>query len=167
MIFLYPFYALLSLLFTALAFFLAPVVAAFCGGDGNLPSWLRWFQTFDATLDAGWKDNYFPVSGVPAGWELYWLRTRWLWRNPGYGFDMALGVQFVPGQWMVRKWDGNVFFATTSCGAFNYERSSPIRIKLGWKAWNHFNPANGTFDNPAWAAYPKIPLTLTISKGSS
>ena len=167
MIFFYPFYALASLLFTGLALLLAPLVALACGPDGNLPVRLRWFQTFDATLDEGWQGGYFPVSGTPTGWKLWWLRTRWLWRNPGYGFDMALGVQFVPGQWTVRVWDGNVFFATTSCGAFNYERATPIRVKLGWKAWNHFDPATSTFTNQTWATYPKIPIVLSISKGAS
>ena len=162
MIFLYPFGAALSWLFTGMAYLLTPVIVLFCKSDGNLPDCLQWFQTFDATLDQGWKGGYFPVTGTPSGWELWWLRTKWLWRNPGYGFDMLLGIQFIPEQWTVRVWDGNVFFATTPYGGFNYERVTPFRVKLGWKAWNRFDPETSTFTNPAWEAYPKIPITFSI-----
>jgi hypothetical protein len=34
---------LANLLFTLVAYVLAPVVALFCKGDGYLPDWLCWF----------------------------------------------------------------------------------------------------------------------------
>jgi hypothetical protein len=40
--------AISSLLITISAYILAPVLAWFVDADGNLPKYLRWYQTIDA-----------------------------------------------------------------------------------------------------------------------
>ena len=77
MIILWFFGAIASLFFTILTWILAPWLAKQAGADGNLPPHLRWFQTFDATLDEGRKPQYgFTGTDVE-------VRTKWLRRNPG------------------------------------------------------------------------------------
>ncbi len=156
MIILYPFYFIACWVFTGLTYVLAPILSLMADAEGNLPHWLRWFQTFDASLDEGRNP---PYNFTGSDW---WVRTRWLWRNPGYTFDLeVLGVRFIPTQWVVVKWDGDIFYARTACGAFCYERSKPFRVKLGWKAWNHFDPETGQFIPGNWARFPKIPIACT------
>lgn len=154
---LYPIYVLMSLAFTGLTMLLAPALALLVDPQGNLPAWLSWFQTFDNTCFAG-RQAY--------GWtgSDWWVSTRWLWRNPGYTFDMnVLGISFVASQWTVKHWDGSLFFATCACGAFNLEFAyGNFRLKFGWKAWNHFDPTTKTFVPGQWATFPKIPVTFSI-----
>jgi len=164
----YPFMAAASVLFAILSFIFSVPLAITADSDGNLPKYLRWFQTFDATLDAGWKDGYFPVTGTPTGWQLILLRAAWIRRNPGYTFDLALGVPFVyASSWTIHKWDSatSFFFATGPNGAFNIEGVlwSKVHFKFGWKAWNMFDPATGTWAvKPAWE-YGNVPICFTIS----
>lgn len=137
----YVFLTILNVLFTyLLAVPLAPLVAIFCKGDGYLPNWLAWFQTQDAPLDAGWRDGYFAVTGTPAGIRLWWLRVRWLWRNPAYGFCYwPLGIPYIPREWIIdilttkgttlvelkaHTVDNRYFCHTNSNG-----------LKLGYKLW--------------------------------
>lgn len=166
--FLYPFLALGDLTFTLLALFLAPIVAAFADSAGNLPRCLKWFQTFDASLDAGWKDGYFVFAGrtssetVPTGLELWWLRTRWLYRNPGYGFSYwVLGQAFDRSAWRVTRNDidastgKTLWIARGPRGAFNINYLGRWgNAKLGWKAWNYW-------DGAAWKTAPWGPVWRT------
>lgn len=146
-------FTVLNLLFTVLAYVLAPVVALFCRDDGYLPRWLAWFQTFDAPLDAGWQDGYAGYD--PAG-SLWWNRTKWLWRNPAYGFAYGpLGEVFDPKEWIVTRFgsgpDYTNFHARTLdgrlwCISYNGVWGS---WKLGWKAWNYFQGMDEE-GNPKW-----------------
>lgn len=167
----YPFLAVLSLLFASLTMVLAPVLAVFARPDGNLPGALRLFQTFDATLDAGWRDGYFgtwKADGIaPTGWHLWWLRTRWLWRNPGYTFDsQVLGCAFDPSQWRVVSYgeadDRVTFIAIGPTGRFNlYLQRGNWYVKLGWKAWNNWA---GTSWKPPTGAWATLPICCTITR---
>lgn len=131
-----------QLAFTALAMF-PPVtfaVAACCGSDGYLPRWLAWFQTQDAPLDAGWRDGYFATDGTPTGLALWWLRVRWLWRNPAYGVCYwPLGRAYDPSEWVIDaiEHDGagvTLLRAHTQDGrAFAFATSNGW--KLGYKLW--------------------------------
>jgi hypothetical protein len=142
----YALASIVNVLFTYLiAVPFAPLIAVFCKDDGYLPRWLCWFQTFDAPLDAGWKDGYFMHSGesqdsAPLGFELWWLRVRWLWRNPAYGFCYwPLGIPYNPSDWYIYniKVNGTVleeFAARTYDGKyFCYTNSNGV--KLGYKLW--------------------------------
>ncbi len=137
----YFFVTVLQLLFTLLAYLLSPILPIFTQSTGYLPGWLTWFQTPDASLDAGWQDGYFTVTGTPTGISLWWLRMRWLWRNPAYGFCVAIGAAYDPADWVIdtltlaapggpitllkaHTKDGRHFAYTTASG-----------WKLGYKLW--------------------------------
>jgi hypothetical protein len=134
----------LNLVFTALAYLLAPIVAAFCKPDGYLPDWLAWFQTQDAPLDAGWRDGYFgawKASGTtPRGFALWWVRVLWLWRNPAYGFCYwPLGIAYDPQQWVIDalEHDGATLVtlrAHTKDGRY-FAYTDSTGCKLGFKLW--------------------------------
>jgi len=124
----------ISLLFVATTWLLAPwlALAAFATEDpvskqGELPRWLRWFQTQDAPLDELWRpstptepwrasDLYLRGVATLAGRTAcdirahaglrWWARTLWLWRNPAYGWRArVLGYRRAPGETLtVRKW---------------------------------------------------------------
>jgi len=107
-------YALASICAVLLAWLLAPLLAltAFATEDkttrqGNLPPWLRWFQTHDFPLDEVWRpsstaelwraDGLFignfrafagktPSDFRASAWLRYLARVFWLCRNPAYGF---------------------------------------------------------------------------------
>lgn len=107
-------YALASICAVLLTWSLAPLLAltAFATEDkttrqGNLPTWLRWFQTHDFPLDEVWRpstpaelwriDGLFignfrtfvgktPADFHASAWLRYLARVFWLWRNPAYGF---------------------------------------------------------------------------------
>ncbi|WP_423197463.1 hypothetical protein DFLDMN_001080 [Cupriavidus sp. H19C3] len=80
---------------------------AFANAEGNLPVWLRWFQTHDATLDGVGRDGVIEPRFVAS---TSWLRTddgaprntlcrylcrvAWLYRNNAYDFSIdVLGAQ--------------------------------------------------------------------------
>jgi len=132
---------------------LAPLVALFADANGNLPLYLMWLQTFDATLDEGRQPAY---GYTGSNW---WVRTRWLWRNPGYTFDMnVLGIMWNPADWTCIH-AGAYFFAIANNGAFNFEWK---RVKLGWKAQNHYDWTTGQWIPGNWAKYPKIPICFSL-----
>lgn len=147
MIVLYPFYALTSLLFTGLTYVLAPLLACLADSAGNLPKQLSWFQTFDAPLPPG-----------------RWSGVKWLWRNPGYTFDLlVLGIEWDPDDWVVHAPGPKVFFATSRRGAFNVCLQFPcLQLKLGWKAWNHWEGDHWVPGN--WSGFSNIPLCCTLSR---
>lgn len=159
--------ALADNLFTLVSFPLAPLVAAFADSDGNLPRALRWFQTFDASLDAGWKDGYFTHTGTPTGVALWWLRVRWLWRNPGYGFGYyPVGIAFDPAAWRVVHFstDGtSSTFIATDGRHFNIELGrSWLSLKLGWKVWNYFDAGSGSFRSTPWGPEMRTMICSTV-----
>jgi len=163
---------------TVIAFILvnwwAPV---FAGADGWLPAWLKWFQTFDNSLDAGWKlqgnyGNYLTDGVEPVGLKRYIYRVFWLYRNPAYGFSYwALGVPFDPKQWTVVRFTGSEatgdldFYAEGPDGQFNehYMRDGQ-HVKKGWKAWNMFNAASRTWNTVPWGPEWRVPFVFSVSK---
>lgn len=165
----YFFVTVLQLLFTLLAYLISPALPLFAKSAGYLPTWLAWFQTPDASLDAGWEQGYFTITGKPGAFSLWWYRMRWLWRNPAYGFCVWLGVTYDPAAWVIdtvtlaapggpvtllkaHTADGRYFAYTTSSG-----------WKLGYKLWWAMD-ANGNL-LPAVPASKftgnKLPLCFT------
>jgi hypothetical protein len=165
----YAFLTLVNLLFTALAMVLAPIVALFCKNDGYLPNWLAWFQTFDAPLDAGTRDGY---PGFDPSGSRWWNRTKWLWRNPAYGFAYwPLGQTFDPAEWIVTKFESGAnytnFHARTRdgrlwCVSYN---GAFGQWKLGWKAWNYFDGLDEQGDakwrSAPWGPQWRVPICFT------
>jgi hypothetical protein len=159
---LYPFYAIASLLFVVVTMIFAPLIAKFVDAEGNLPKWLSWFQTFDATLFEGRQPQY-GFTGTDEE-----VATKWLRRNPGYTFDYEpLGVAWDKTQWtatFVKTQDGTTrFFAKGPNGQFNYEYGGKhLQVKLGWKAFNLYNADTGTYRDGNWGPLPRIPVCFTI-----
>lgn len=156
----YAFLAFVGLIFTYLiAVPLTPLALAFVRSDGFFPTWLCWFQTFDASVDQGWRGAYFtnesPKSwwsriwsysgtGTPTGLNRFLLRCRWLWRNPAYGFDLyPLGIEYNPDDWNIITCDvtnGRLMrlYAVTKDGR-NFSYTDSTNRKLGWKLWWAFD----------------------------
>lgn len=160
--FIYPFFVIASLGFTLLTYVLAPLVALFVKPDGNLPAWLSWFQTFDATLFEGRQPQY---GFTGSNW---WVSTLWLWRNPAYTFDyMPLGVAWDKTQWSssysVSTSGATTFWAKGPNGQFNYEYGGTlVQVKVGWKAWNLFDATTDKYRDGNWGPLPRIPFCFTI-----
>lgn len=168
MVMLYPFYVLASLLATLVAYLCinwwAPL---WCDAQGNLPRWLKWFQTFDASCDAGWQDGYLDKSWGSTPLRRFLARVYWLYRNPAYGWDYwPLGVRWNPDDWSVFRDEDTpqrtLFIAVNFDGAFNlYYSGRWGQYKIGWKAYNKWDGKD--WHAPNWAKYDRIPLCFTIN----
>ena len=88
--------------FTYVALFLSPIISLFVKSDWNLPSFLKWFQTVDSTMNGGGWAGDRSLGGGDRGfyekWKKfydkspsYWRRVvvcfMWQWRNPAQGFS--------------------------------------------------------------------------------
>lgn len=166
---LYPIIAVASILLSVATWVLSPLLALTANAQGDLPSWLYWFQTFDNTLDAGWKvqGNYgtYLINGsVPTGITLWWYRVCWLCRNPAYGFDYwPFGVSFDATRWTVRVSNATWWIATGPNGMFciKYLGTTGVGLKLGWKVWAYWS--NGAW-RPAtysWGPAHRAPVCFT------
>lgn len=165
-----PLFFLFDFLFTTLCRvavnWWAPV---FASEAGWLPNGLKWVQTFDDTLDAGQRDGIYPPT-----WPRYLVRVFWLYRNTSYGFAYwALGMRFDRTTWQVREYvpgdathkqRGFTFYATGPDGAFNWHVvRGPIRFKIGWKAWNLFDPTTQQWKSTPWGPEWRVPFVCSIS----
>ena len=138
--------------------------------DGWLPDGLAWFQTFDAPLDAGWLDRY-PGYVEPTGvWSQWWERTKWLYRNPAYGFGYwPLGTSFDPKLWVVKHFEQSdtrdLFIAYGPDGTFNVAYYGWWgSLKIGWKAWNYFDPATRAWrPGYQWGPLMRVPEVFSIN----
>ena len=83
-IFIYPIYAIASLIITICAYLFAPIICLFVKKDGTLL--LSWFGTSDnlATGDPSFWPQQHP------SYSKYQLAVTWMWRNPAQGFDQLL-----------------------------------------------------------------------------
>lgn len=178
--FIYILFACLSQIIDLLSIvFLNWIVAAFAGADGNLPSWLSYFQTFDATLDEGMLSrqrelaaglggtDWIAFNPTPTNWfETYWNRALWLFRNSAYGFDYyVFGIKWAPQQWRVVKYvesDTLTLFIAVGNGfnLFAYGRYGTA--KIGWKAWNMYDGSTKTFGG-TWGDAGLIPIAFTLT----
>ena len=79
-----------------MGYLLNPILPIFADSDGNLPSWLRWFQTYDSTLDGQEprfieSTSWLRTDGVAKNAICtYILRVMWLYRNNAYGFAYSI-----------------------------------------------------------------------------
>jgi hypothetical protein len=89
-------YLIADITVNLIGYTLNPLLPLFADSEGNLPSYLRWFQTYDSTLDG--KEPRFIAStswfrdGDVAKNALctYILRVMWLYRNNAYGFAYSI-----------------------------------------------------------------------------
>jgi hypothetical protein len=88
-------FALLDILLIPIWFLGAPVVSLFTrempDTDEDLPSWGWWFGTYD-NPPQGDERHQRNFGHLPK----YIVRVLWLWRNPGYNFQKAIGVKYDP-----------------------------------------------------------------------
>lgn len=162
----YTLLTLLQLVVTDCAYLLSPLIAWSANENGVVPSYLRWAVTFDASLDAGWRDGYFSHTGVPTGWALWWLRMRWIWRNPAYGFCYyTCGIPFDPSQWVVdfyKVWpDGTRDFQAHTVDGRYFNTETAAGAKYGWKAANYFVGLDSA-GKPIWKTQPWGPDWRTM-----
>jgi len=164
----YPILALCDFLVSLLSWFLIDWWAAvFADKAGWLPAKLKWFQTFDASLDAGWQDKYTGYKQPTGLVSRWWQRTKWLYRNSAYGFSYwVLGRPFDPALWTVIKYEQtaerDVFYAKGPDGQFNYTYYGKWgSLKLGWKAWNYWKQDHWS-DKP-WGPEWRVPLVFSYT----
>ena len=158
------------------------IVVVFADKDGNLPKYLYYWQTFDATLYEGqyaavrefesgnitgaWKDyDPYPV----AAWGRYKNRAFWLFRNSCYGFSYyVFGCKWVKADWTITTYvdtpEKTLFIARSTSGHFNvYYHGRFGMLKIGWKAWNMHDPISKTFTKDNWGMGGMIPITVSVS----
>lgn len=151
MIMRYIAFAFASMLVNLAAYVLSPSLAAYSvwRGIDVLPYPLNLLHTHDNTLDGGQKQGY--EIGV-TGWKLWWQRTCWIWRNPGYGFDAyVLGFDHagyrvlresgpVPDFSQPSAFYSNVMMAANGRRYFTWRRNIPLFggcfLKV-WIGWNY------------------------------
>ena len=89
-------YFILDITVNLIGYCINPFLPIFADSEGNLPSWLRWFQTYDSTLDGteprfiestSWlRDGNVAKNAICT----YVLRVMWLYRNNAYGFAYSV-----------------------------------------------------------------------------
>ena len=154
---LFPLYAIADILFTLSAIIFAPLIALFVNSYGNLPRWLKWYETPDNPCwgDYGWKYNH-------PNYSPYMLCVTWFIRNPGQGFDQVSQIKV--GADTPIKVRGNLnindmvpmvggWFLLTGGGVFQFSAIFPvpggtIDIGLGWR----LDPIAKHYDTPTLGA---------------
>jgi len=95
-----------SLVLSIVAMVFCWLIALFVDKEGNLPKYLRWFQTPDATcFDEMW------VAEHPT-WSKYKIALTWIARNPAYGFRKWVGIELSP----ISKVYGDIFIGDGEFG---------------------------------------------------
>lgn len=167
----YPVFAIASWIMALIAIIFADVIALFVDKDGNLPKWLRWFQTPDAPCWGAsfWKEQHPDYSTRQ-------LCSSWLRRNPAQGFDQFIKAK-VTTQTEV-KVRGNLdisdgvygvpiggWFLVTGANVFQFNAIIPTRffcidIGLGWR----LDPIAKKYDSKTLGALIATPARLFGSK---
>lgn len=135
----------IAIILQLVAMIFSPVIALFVDKEtGNLPKYLRWFQTPDATcFDKMWVEEH-PT------WSKYKIARTWIARNPAYGFRRWCGLdprEFIPG-WTTCYGNINIadgehgvagcFFIVDDRGYWNFsyvidlKNNRCLRGELGW-----------------------------------
>jgi hypothetical protein len=141
-----------------IAFPLTPFLILMANKDGNLPRFVYWFQTHDATVDGDhtWPGNR-PFKNESNKFKRYINRCFWLWRNSIYGFsDNVFGYKHHPDDVLIVKGDErttNTFdghsgyvsrkiYRKGKLKAFQFFRVKQwgkskkcTRLNIGWKLW--------------------------------
>ena len=173
--FLYPFYALLNLSMTLIAYIIGPILPLFTvqkegwldnhsvwGIGPRLPTWLNWFMTPDNSLDGD-------AGAVKRNGTGYLAKVLWLWRNPAYSVCLKYintieNQSFVKGDDSIRDNDnakaGWVF--VRCAGLFQFTRITPSGNDRCWYfnfGWN----IRGTLHTDPTENY-QATFALTIRK---
>lgn len=143
----------------------APIVALTVSPQGNLPRWLKWFQTPDSTMFGEGGDHGFFADNIDKTdtyFGRWWVATKWQWRNTCHGFNTwAIGVddrgliehlEWVKDVRDLQKYkktvqeDGKIV-AFEFKGAFQwFNLAKRFRWRIGWKIrWDIRFPAQYVF----------------------
>lgn len=137
-----------------------------------LPNWLSWFQTFDATIDAGWRDQYFPNSYTPSNPPPYWTRKyyQWLWLNRNCAYGLAyypLGCAVQVQDWtatLTETTDHQTFTAVSSTGLWSWRYSGVLgHYNLGWKLANYYDLDNRVWYTVPWGPEWRTQIVMSIN----
>lgn len=128
----------------SLCWVLSPILPLFAVGMPTLPRWLSWFQTPDAPLDG---DSGFAILYPPTEYSTFWRRSKWLRRNPAYGFAWSV-LAYAPSS-LEYRWFGSLtpnnrhelgwFFMLQPDGHFQYSYRHKslfgkiFYFRFGWK----------------------------------
>lgn len=164
---------------------LAPILPFFVQKNGYLPKWLWWFQTPDNPCDG--DSGHLERWGTETDFiHTYLRRTAWFLRNVCYGFDINVLGFSVDTTSQMCSTEGNteasdcngisgsvkyVCYEYDTVKAFQYyyvkhytifgKYSACIRMNIGWKLWNFYNPDKGyaqyvgVYLNP-WKKFRKV-----------
>lgn len=134
-------------------------------GLQRLPRWLAWFDTFDASTDAGWNDGYFVTAGTytkaspPSFWRRKGYQILWLYRNTAYRFAYGpLGIPMRTDTWRVIKDTPSLFMAVSSDG---YWQITGPRFNFGWKA--HWYWTGASWKTVSWGPAWRTQIVLSFS----
>lgn len=132
-----------SAVLALIAIFFGWFIALFVDKNtGNLPHFLRWFQTVDATCyDEMW------VAEHP-DWSKHKIARTWIARNPAYGFNKKCGINVSADTQLRVSGDLDIadgefgkagfFFIAAPDGHWNYsyvvdlKNGNCIRGEMGW-----------------------------------
>lgn len=82
--------------FKTFAWITSPIYSLFVDSEGNLPGFLKWFQTADSNMFGVDGDSGFArenQKNLGTYWGRWWTSTKWGWRNTGQGFSAyVLGI---------------------------------------------------------------------------
>jgi hypothetical protein len=158
--------ALSSWIMTILAVLGAPLIALAVDADGNLPKYLKWFQTPDA-----------PCFGAPfwaeknPSYSRYMLCVTWLQRNPAQGFDQFVKANIAYNTSVTVHGDLNIndqspvkggWFFLTSDNAFQFAAIVPIgqSYTLDFGAGWRLDPIAKGYKTPTLGGLIATPIRL-------
>lgn len=111
---------------------------------GDLPWWLRWFQTFDERLPGGMYEPTVREWLPKYGW--YGCSVRWMWRNRMFGLTKALF--------------GRPLGRGEQPRGMRWKDVGPLRFGAGWKKYRA-TPEAHWFEGP----FVELPsVTVRIAK---
>lgn len=133
-------------------------------GLQRLPRWLAWFDTFDASTDAGWADGYFVPTGTytkdcpPPFWRRKGYQILWLYRNTAYALAYGpLGIAMRTSTWRVLRDTPSLFVAVSSSG---YWQITGAWFNFGWKAHWYWNGTD--WKRASWGPSQRTQIVLSF-----
>ena len=182
----YAVMAVFSLILTAFAMLIAPVLPIFAKNENGpldnatsygqgmrLPQWMSWLMTPDNSLegDGGWKNEHWQWRfKFPAPIASYIGYVGWLWRNPAYSFGMKYidGTQNVTmkgdnsiGDNQTAK-EGSVYVECEKLFQYVYIKrifntNKCVYVNLGWNIRALLDPNNRKINYRATLAFsPRV-----------
>jgi len=161
--------AIPSWILTLSAYVLAPAIAWFVDADGNLPWWLRYYQTPDAPC---WGADFWKRDNP--NYTQYELIVSWLWRNPAQGFDQSVRAKVtnnspvaVKGNLEIKDTPPSIggCFLITCCGYFQLSMiwtTKYITFVSHW-GWN-LEPIAKGYTHQTLGALKATPLRFYIGE---